>query len=896
MKKWLKFTIPTILVVTIVMTIVALLPTATINASNDYLSIGITNTRETVATSPYKLLPFNYPQSTTVTFSPTTSTSGWVNPTYAYADGGTYSNIDSGNPSASSTYGGYGLNLVGNVIDYVRVRVDAHNIETTSQTRYPISDYATSTGTWTVYPTSPTTRWDKVDEITSDGDSTYLTHGTTAGYSMFGFSAFTVPPDAVITNLIVYVVARDVTSGTNKVQPCLRIGGTNYLTTSASTEVPTAYGTISYAYAVNPKTASAWTVADINGTGANPLQYFGARSADANPSFRITQVYAVVNYTTAGDDQIRVDVSWDNGNSWSDKHVQALTGVESTYWIDVTADTYWTEVKLTDTNFKVRVDAQTVGNVSNVKLDWLPVEVSYTARPDIIVDATNKYSINSYGETITIGGLEKATTFKPAVIFSRFGGESSVGLTFVPAIGNAFSTSTLNGKAVTASTDVYSIKYEATPTKAGFNELGGLDMTITLLSNPSTNILTFTYDHTLATAYLQPPLTQAEIDEGCVRPDYVVNSIAFYHETKGGTVTQTDADRGLTTGKIGHLYRMRCTDSSTIPKTTWLDWSLSGGNIIGTIDATWLSTATYPVTIAPVGDTFGFGTGGGTEVDIYGDDVYGMVATGASGTGVSISAYLRRYSSNKYMKGVLVKDSDLTIIANGTGSASAAIPAADDWVVSSFAVAPTITAIDYVVGMIVSGDAGYHYDATAGYTRKVDASNSYATPADLGSATSTASRRVSIYCTYTPAASFDITETTTSKAFGFVAASATLYAHDHSPVDPTNVAEGDCTFTLTNNAASICDLDMKMADFTGGVGWNIEETANPSTDEVMITAYYVGQNVVNGLLLKNADQEFYDALAGSAHIHWDFSMLTGTSFTDGVAKSGVLTITAVAED
>jgi hypothetical protein len=146
------------------------------------------------------------------------------------------------------------------------------------------------------------------------------------------------------------------------------------------------------------------------------------------------------------------------------------------------------------------------------------------------------------------------------------------------------------------------------------------------------------------------------------------------------------------------------------------------------------------------------------------------------------------------------------------------------------------------------------------------------------------------------AASYDITETTTSKAFGFVVASATLYAHDHSPVDPTNVAEGDCTFTLTNNAASICDLDMKMADFTGGVGWNIEETANPSTDEVMITAYYVGQNVVNGLLLKNADQEFYDALAGSAHIHWDFSMLTGTSFTDGVAKSGVLTITAVAED
>ena len=87
---------------------------------------------------------------------------------------------------------------------------------------------------------------------------------------------------------------------------------------------------------------------------------------------------------------------------------------------------------------------------------------------------------------------------------------------------------------------------------------------------------------------------------------------------------------------------------------------------------------------------------------------------------------------------------------------------------------------------------------------------------------------------------------------------------------------------------------MKMADFTGGVGWNIDAT--PAANEVKLTAYYEGQNPAAGLVLTNLDQEFKDALAGSATLKWDFALLTGTSFTDGVAKSGTLTITAVAED
>lgn len=146
---------------------------------------------------------------------------------------------------------------------------------------------------------------------------------------------------------------------------------------------------------------------------------------------------------------------------------------------------------------------------------------------------------------------------------------------------------------------------------------------------------------------------------------------------------------------------------------------------------------------------------------------------------------------------------------------------------------------------------------------------------------------------FKPASSYNITETTTSKAFGVVAVNTTYWAIGHTPDNPINDAH--CTFIITNSGLA-CDLDIKMADFTGGVGWNIEETANPGADEVMIYAFYSGNDPAAGLIVKNADQEFYDGLAVSAHIHWELKMVTGTSFTDGAAKSGILTITATVED
>lgn len=216
-----------------------------------------------------------------------------------------------------------------------------------------------------------------VDE-TSPDDTDYM-KGTTDGtsYYHFTFSAFSIPTNSTITNLTVYYRARDAwnaTPGTNIVRAGLRVNSANYDATATTSNPGSTYTTYSYAFTQNPNTASTWTVDDINGSGAHPLQQFGIASSDGAPDFDVSMVYAQVNYTEY-DDQIGVAVSWDGGSSWSSNSTQTLTSSETTYWYDVTSATTWTGTKLNDTNLKVRADAYTANSAEVINLDWIPVEV-----------------------------------------------------------------------------------------------------------------------------------------------------------------------------------------------------------------------------------------------------------------------------------------------------------------------------------------------------------------------------------------------------------------------------------------------------------------------------------------------------------------------------------------
>jgi hypothetical protein len=165
---------------------------------------------------------------------------------------------------------------------------DFTNWDRSTQERVPVSDNQTS-GTWTTSPF-----WSKVDETTHD-DSDYIV-GVANGYQTFNFTPFTVPSDAAIQNLTVYLRARDDSTGNNEIRASIKVNGVTCNSTT-SNNPGSSFTTYSYSFTTNPRTGAAWTVDDINGTGANPLQAFGVWGIDLDPDIRVSMVYAQANYS-----------------------------------------------------------------------------------------------------------------------------------------------------------------------------------------------------------------------------------------------------------------------------------------------------------------------------------------------------------------------------------------------------------------------------------------------------------------------------------------------------------------------------------------------------------------------------------------------------------------------
>ncbi len=525
--------------------------------------------------------------------------------------------------------------------------------------------------------------------------------------------------------------------------------------------------------------------------------------------------------------------------------------------------------------------------------------------------------------TITHNGTSRVTkigsgttgNFVPKLTFGAWD-ECQIELTLDTNLTGAIRNAIIQNPdgSLTVSNSNFAFYYKPVPIKEGFNDMGGIDFKLTVNKNPKTNVLPFTYNSTLVNAYFQPPLTfeyatgwndkfqcnivvtETEVTNVSTneilvsRPDYVINSIAFYHQSKAGNYLALGG-KDYKVGKIGHLYRMKATDSSVTPKVTWANWSLSGSNINLTVDQTYLNTATYPVTIAPVGDTLGYTSEGKTLTPCPVDDIDSDLYTAtADGTVSSVSAFVKKNSTSAYFKGLLLTHADLKLIANGVGGACS-VQITDTttphWHTSTFATPPNITnGTAYLIGLIPNYGIHEYSDAQTGIEH-YDASNSYTTPADMGTC-ATYNYVLSIYCTYTPAASYDITNDPSTKAFGIVAASTSYYAKGTAPNNP--VVDGDCTYTLTSTGSGATDVDIHGHNSTGGAGMSITSSA-PSANEYRITAYKTGDNPASGVVLTTSDQELYDNLASSGHFHWDYKFETGSSFTLGNEQTTTIDVT-----
>jgi hypothetical protein len=164
--------------------------------------------------------------------------------------------------------------------------------------RLPTGD-GDRTATVTVYPASPTTAYDKVDDpIGSPDDDTTSIYLTATGRCLFTYPAFSVPAGAAISRVSVFYRHKQTGNGGNNIASALKIGGSYYDTIDPGINTTkNVWNNRTYDYPTNPKTGVAWTADDVNGVGANGLQQFGLYSNDVSPNPYCTAVYIEVAYT-----------------------------------------------------------------------------------------------------------------------------------------------------------------------------------------------------------------------------------------------------------------------------------------------------------------------------------------------------------------------------------------------------------------------------------------------------------------------------------------------------------------------------------------------------------------------------------------------------------------------
>lgn len=159
------------------------------------------------------------------------------------------------------------------------------------------------------------------------------------------------------------------------------------------------------------------------------------------------------------------------------------------------------------------------------------------------------------------------------------------------------------------------------------HERGTQEFEIILTAPPIDPTLDMPYAIFGLEAFWQPPLTQWELDRGNIRPDDVVNSIAFYSSTRVPMHSSPfDGDK-YQSCKAFHLYRPLATDD--LGNTHVVEWELDVPNgILRIIWDAWFQTAAYPVVIDP---TVGY-TGNGLSVDNTGDYILvGSYVSGVAG-------------------------------------------------------------------------------------------------------------------------------------------------------------------------------------------------------------------------------------------------------------------------
>jgi hypothetical protein len=127
-----------------------------------------------------------------------------------------------------------------------------------------------------------------------DDDTSYVSETGAFQRQLFTFSAFSISSSA-IAFIRIFTRAKYVGSS-GIIRTRLVVGGNEY--SSGNNTLTASYTDFANDFLTNPDTAAAWTEADVEGTGSNPIQEIGLRH-QAGDELRCTQEYILVDYTAA---------------------------------------------------------------------------------------------------------------------------------------------------------------------------------------------------------------------------------------------------------------------------------------------------------------------------------------------------------------------------------------------------------------------------------------------------------------------------------------------------------------------------------------------------------------------------------------------------------------------
>jgi hypothetical protein len=203
--------------------------------------------------------------------------------------------------SESMTYGTTGGGAFSSALDTddaTRRNYIEANINPADYTNFlnPTSD---AQAQWdVVFPASPTTHYDKLDDAGTntlgDSDTTYVDTSTVTDVDIFGMSDMTTPGTGYSLTVTVYLVHKKTASQSCNIQAGIRIATTNYQGITVNPTNGAYTNTSSSAWATNPA-GGAWTY-----TAVNALQTYIA-SSDISPVPYATKLVLkiVVTYPTA---------------------------------------------------------------------------------------------------------------------------------------------------------------------------------------------------------------------------------------------------------------------------------------------------------------------------------------------------------------------------------------------------------------------------------------------------------------------------------------------------------------------------------------------------------------------------------------------------------------------